>query len=211
MQRLLGLMLGLVLRLWRSTWRVHVVLPVGGLDGPCVFAFWHGEQMALLGARRRPGVVLVSHSRDGSLQRVVLGSLGHAIERGSSSRGGAQGLRRVVRRMRSAGRDGLFAVDGPRGPRRHAKAGAALAARLAGAALIPLGVAASKSWVLGRSWDGFRIPWPWARVVIVAGPALDPTWVGSRPERIGHAIDRAMLEAETRLAVPRSEACLRSP
>ncbi len=111
---------------------------------------------------------MVSHSRDGSLQSGILSRLGLTVVRGSSSRGGAQGLRGVVRCLR-IGSDGAFAVDGPRGPSGVIKDGVLTAARLSGAVVVPVTFSASPAWVFRRSWDGYTLPLPFARVAIVAG------------------------------------------
>src|SRR4030095_8653391 len=64
---------------------------------PWVLCFWHGEQLPLLlWKRRRATVALVSHSLDGELQAHALPAFGLRVERGSSSRGGARGLRAIV-------------------------------------------------------------------------------------------------------------------
>jgi lysophospholipid acyltransferase (LPLAT)-like uncharacterized protein len=117
---LLGLLLGLVVRLWLATLRVRVIRHPGldrvG-DRPWVLAFWHGTQWPLLAwRRRRRTVVLVSLSRDGALQARALAVQGFRVVRGSSSRGGARGLAMLVRAMKCEATDAAFAVDGPRGP-----------------------------------------------------------------------------------------------
>ena len=63
------------------------------------------------------------------------------VVRGSSSRGGARGLAALVRRLKTGRFDAAFAVDGPRGPYGVPKPGAALAARAAGAVVVPMGSA----------------------------------------------------------------------
>ncbi len=61
---LLGILLGLVARLWLATLRVRLVLHPGlehVRDRPWVLAFWHGTQWPLLAwRRRRRTVVMVS-------------------------------------------------------------------------------------------------------------------------------------------------------
>jgi hypothetical protein len=146
-----------------------------------VYAFWHGRQMPLVRLRREhPTAVLVSHSRDGALQAAVLRSLGIEVLRGSTSRGGAQGLRGMLRALRR-GCDAAFAVDGPRGPIGRSKAGAGWVAERAEAALVPVGVAASHAVVLRRTWDRFEIPLPFSRVCVLLGPPVG-----------AHDLDRAI-------------------
>ncbi len=134
-----GLVLGLVARIWLATLRLEVDVDPG-LDAvrerPWVLAFFHGTQWPLLAwRRRRPTLVMVSLSLDGALQARALSVLGFVVVRGSSSRGGLRALARIVRRLRAEAVDAAFAVDGPRGPLGVAKGGAALAARAGGGSL----------------------------------------------------------------------------
>lgn len=174
----LGVLLGMLARLWLATLRVRVVShPAldGVADRPWVLAFWHGTQWPLLAwPRRGRTVVLVSLSRDGSLQARALAVQGFRVVRGSSSRGGARGLAAVVRAMRREGADAAFAVDGPRGPRGVVKGGAVVAARAAKAVLVPMAGAVRRGVVLDGAWDRFAIAWPFTRVDVALGAPVDP-------------------------------------
>jgi lysophospholipid acyltransferase (LPLAT)-like uncharacterized protein len=175
---LLGILLGLLARLWLATLRVRVVLHPAleaVRDRPWVLAFWHGTQWPLLAwKRRRRTVVLVSLSRDGAMQASALSLQGLRVVRGSSSRDGAKGLARVVRAMRRESADAAFAVDGPRGPIGVVKGGAIVAARATGAVLVPLTGAVRRGIVLRRAWDRFAIAWPFTRVDVVLDAPIDP-------------------------------------
>jgi lysophospholipid acyltransferase (LPLAT)-like uncharacterized protein len=142
---------------------------------PWVLAFWHGSQWPLLAWRRRKRtVVLVSLSSDGAMQAHALAMQGLIVVRGSSSRGGARGLAALVRAMRNEGADGAFAVDGPRGPLGVVKGGVILAARAAGAVVVPAAGAVHNGVVLNRAWDKFALAWPFTRVDVVLGAPIDP-------------------------------------
>jgi lysophospholipid acyltransferase (LPLAT)-like uncharacterized protein len=175
---LLGVLLGLLARVWLSTLRVHVVTHpalAAVQDRPWVLAFWHGTQWPLLAwRRRRETVVLVSLSRDGAMQARALALQGLRVVRGSNSRGGARGLAALVRTMKREGSDAAFAVDGPRGPRGVVKSGAVVAARLAGAVIVPMSGLVRRGVVLHRAWDRFAIAWPFTRVDVVLGGPVDP-------------------------------------
>lgn len=199
----LGWLLALIVRLWAATWRVRVVHEAGAEAAPRVLAFWHGQQMPLIAARARPSATLVSWSKDGQLQSAVMRGLGLRVVRGSSSRGGAAGLRAIVRALRS-GLDAAFAVDGPRGPLGRAKPGAAEAGRLARTPVVPVGSAASRVLVLERSWDRFAIPWPFCRVVVVAGSPIDPEAALRTPQLLELGIQRAERRAHELLAASSS-------
>jgi lysophospholipid acyltransferase (LPLAT)-like uncharacterized protein len=189
----LGVLVGLLARLWLTTLRVRVVVDpaLAGAEGrPWVLTFWHGTQWPLLAWRRRkPTVVMVSHSRDGALQARALGVQGLGVVRGSSSRGGARGLAALVRRVR-LGADAAFAVDGPRGPYGSVKGGAIVAARASGGVLVPMGADVARGRVLERTWDRFQLAWPFSRVVVTLGAPLDPRLPDART-RLEAAIFRA--------------------
>jgi lysophospholipid acyltransferase (LPLAT)-like uncharacterized protein len=72
------------------------------------------------------------------------------------------------------GKDALFAVDGPRGPAREVKPGAILAAKTAGAPLVPIRISPSRAWVFSRAWDGYALPKPFATVEITRGAPILP-------------------------------------
>jgi lysophospholipid acyltransferase (LPLAT)-like uncharacterized protein len=171
-----GWVLGLVARVWLATLRVRLeVHPELSrrAEVPWVFVFFHGTQWPLLAwKRRRPTVVMVSHSSDGAIQSRALSVLGFTIVRGSSSRGGARGLAALVRRVKQRRIDAAFAVDGPRGPYGAVKPGALLAARAVSGVLVPMGSAVARGKVFSRAWDRFALAWPFTRVAVVLGAPL---------------------------------------
>lgn len=216
-RRALGILIGITARAWLATLRLTVLLDPS-LDAtatrPWSLAFWHGQQFAILRwPRRRRTVALVSLSRDGEIQAAALPRVGLAIERGSSSRGGASGLKAVVRRLRRERLDAAFAVDGPKGPRGVVRSesgavGAALAARLAGGVVVPIASACSRAHVLARAWDRFELPLPFSRVVVALGAPIEPAL--ATPERLAQAIDAARARAVAAVAKPRALAAAKS-
>jgi len=165
-----------LLRAWLATLRVRRV-GVERLDAlreagtPVVFALWHSDQLLVLpGHNRERPCVLVSRSRDGSLLTGVLDRFGYAVVRGSSSRGGAAGLRGLLRALGEGLRPTL-AVDGPRGPAGTVAPGVVGLARRSGAVVVPVAAAAGWGMRLG-SWDRTRLPWPASRAVVVYGEPL---------------------------------------
>jgi len=176
MRGLVGIVLGVIARLWLATLRMHLVVHpelAEHPDTPWVLILFHGTQWPLLAwRRRRPTLVMVSHSADGAIQARALGLLGFLVVRGSSSRGGARGLAAIVRRMRHGDVDAVFAVDGPRGPYGDVKPGAACAAQRSGAVLVPMGSAVRGGKTFTRAWDRFVLAWPFGRVAVVLGAPL---------------------------------------
>jgi hypothetical protein len=202
MRALSGFLLGVVAWLWLRTLRLTVfTAPDLPADRPWVLVFFHGKQFPLLAwKRRRLTTVMVSHSKDGSIQARALSVLGFDVVRGSSSRGGARALGAITKRLRKSGdrpRDAAFAVDGPRGPYGVMKPGALLAAKSTGAAVVPMGSAITGGWVLRRAWDRFALPAPFGRAAVVVGPAV----LGDAAE-VERAIAQANARAEALLAAP---------
>jgi lysophospholipid acyltransferase (LPLAT)-like uncharacterized protein len=190
----------MVARAWLATLRVRVTSHPGlerVRDRPWVLAFWHGTQWPLLAwHRRRRTVVLVSLSRDGSMQARALAVQGFHVIRGSSSRGGARGLASVVRAMRRTQADAAFAVDGPRGPRGIVKGGAIVAARAAGAVVVPMAGVVHRGMVLQSAWDRFAIAWPFTLVDVALGDPVDPR---TAPDARGE-VERSLARLNTGLS-----------
>jgi lysophospholipid acyltransferase (LPLAT)-like uncharacterized protein len=161
---------------WQIEGEDQVSLWVTG--APCVVAFWHetlpsmpiGWLTAKRTGRTKPAVVLASGHRDGRLIAMAMSVFGISIVEGSSSRGGAAGLRRLAAALK-AGFDVGLTPDGPRGPRRVAAAGVAQLAALSGAQVLP--VAAWTQWAVQfRSWDRMRFPLPFGRGGLVFGEMI---------------------------------------
>jgi lysophospholipid acyltransferase (LPLAT)-like uncharacterized protein len=140
---------------------------------PLIYVVWHARLLLLPYLYRDRGLrVLISHSRDGELVAGLVRRFGIVVVRGSSSRGGARGLRTLARAI-GDGHSVVLVPDGPRGPSETVKPGVVALARMTGAPVVPLAFAASRQWQ-ARSWDGFRVPKPFARCVVRFG---DPVHV----------------------------------
>src|SRR5918997_1719137 len=143
-----------------------------------IAAFWHENlpmmPMLWLSARRRlpemapmRGHVLVSRHRDGRFIGAVVRRFRLETVHASSSRGGAAGLRAMLRLL-GAGDMVVITPDGPRGPRRVAAPGVAQLAALSGLPVLPCAARSTRQRVLG-SWDRMRLPLPFGRGVLVCG------------------------------------------
>lgn len=165
-----------LIRVLGSTWRIEWIgaseVEAGLSQGEhYILAFWHARMLPLTFTHRDRGcAVLVSRSRDGELIARTLERLGFVTARGSSTRGGGAGALEMLE-WADEGRILGFTPDGPRGPAERVKPGLAWLASRSGYAVVPLATAAKRAWVLG-SWDRFRIPWPFARVVVGYGEPL---------------------------------------
>jgi hypothetical protein len=123
--------------------------PIGiKIPGPTIFAFWHRTLLIAAHRFRNHNIaILISASFDGELIARTVALLGFHPVRGSSSRGGAPGLRAMAQAY-TEGHICAFTADGPRGAF-HGNP--------------------SRAWQL-NSWDRFLIPKPFSTVTF-AWPA----------------------------------------
>ena len=150
------------------------VTPGYQIPGPTVFAFWHRSLLACSYRFRNLDIaILISGSFDGQLIARTVELMGFKAIEGSSTRGGAAGLRNM-RLAYAAGHRCAFTADGPRGPVFQAKPGAAQLANSVGGAAGELQPGTwvgcfyalpDRAWEL-KSWDRFLIPKPFSRVVL---------------------------------------------
>jgi len=183
--------LGTTLR-WRVEGAEH--LETLARDGrPPVLAFWHGRILpATIYFRDRGIVVITSQNFDGEWIARIIQRFGYGTARGSTSRGGPQALRQLVRALRT-GVPVAFTVDGPRGPAQKAQPGALWLAGATGHPVVPFHLEATSAWT-ARSWDRTQIPKPFSTVALVVG---EPVAVAAHLD--APAIEQATRDLEARL------------
>jgi len=184
--------------------RLHVERETEALavHGAVVYAFWHGRGWLIAGGAGRKGTaVLISLSEDGDVMARAAQRLGFHPVRGSSSRGGREGLAEMERGL-AEGRSAAITPDGPRGPRHHAQIGAVVLAARSGKPIVPMGIASRPAWAM-HSWDAFQIPKPGARAVVVYGePIAVPREADLEPwrARLESALNEVEAEADREVA-----------
>jgi len=200
-----------LIRALAATWRIEVVDAPGYTEALArgerfVYAFWHCGMLAGSWVRRGEGVaVLVSQHRDGELIARIIHRLGYVAARGSSTRGGEQGVREMLAWV-GGNRHLAITPDGPRGPAEQVKDGLYYLAARSGRRIVPIGFGVSPAWRL-RSWDRFRVPKPFARICVAHGAplAVEPAAEGAAERaRAGltAAIAALTLEMRTRAGEP---------
>jgi len=149
-----------------------------------IIAFWHAQQLMMpLAHRGFEAHVLISRHRDGELIRRIAAHFGLHAVRGSSTRGGAEAFRELIRIGRAGG-NLVVTPDGPKGPRQVAKVGVVQLARATGLPIVPMAFACSKKnssragtvsscpipfrgasscWALPSSFHRRRLPMSWSR------------------------------------------------
>jgi len=128
-------------------WTLHrsirfrtVDLPTLAPDENAIFAFWHGRLLMMPYARRyfgREFAVMVSRHKDGELIARIVNRLGILTPRGSTTRGGASGLKDTIRLSRS-GVCVTLTPDGPKGPRYEVQMGVIQTAKVTSLPIYPI-------------------------------------------------------------------------
>lgn len=128
-------------------WRVEGAEHVDGIlkqGKRMIIAFWHAQQLMMPYAYRGSEAhVLISRHGDGELICRIIARFGLQAVRGSSTRGGTEALRELIRLGRS-GVDLVITPDGPKGPRHTAKLGVIQLAKATGLPIVPLAFGCSK-------------------------------------------------------------------
>jgi lysophospholipid acyltransferase (LPLAT)-like uncharacterized protein len=189
------------------TWRfesiaVEGVTPVvyGQKAGAEIYCFWHQCVLSCtIFYRVTRAVILISQSFDGELITRILRLFGFDAVRGSSSRGGMEGLQ-ALRRVIESGKTAIFTADGPRGPIYQTKMGPIKLASITGAPIGAFYMHPERAWQL-NSWDRFLIPKPFTRIVVSWGqwthvPMGTPSEeFEAKRQELNAALERARLNA----------------
>lgn len=181
---LYSLILHLVVSGLGLTYRIHRFDGKERLDRlktnsePVILSAWHNRifYLSILIRKQliRKGVAIAmmsSLSKDGTLGALLAERIGARVVRGSTSRGGTQGIRRFYRLMKKEGCSTIILPDGSKGPIYEAKMGVAMLAKLTGAPVVPMSYWADRFWRV-PSWDRLIIPKPFARISIVVGEVI---------------------------------------
>jgi lysophospholipid acyltransferase (LPLAT)-like uncharacterized protein len=162
-----------------------------------IYALWHqnliGAIFSHIGERFS---MVVSESKDGELVAVTCEKFGHLPARGSSTRGGRKALIEIVRNV-SSGIPGAITVDGPKGPLHDVKLGIVEVAKLCHCSILPLSPYPTQYWEL-KSWDRFRVPKPFSKIIVVIGKPISFADTAKKEEfpEIAILIKEALLQGE---------------
>ncbi|MBF0889922.1 DUF374 domain-containing protein [Gluconobacter sp. LMG 1744] len=182
--RLLRLWLGLCLRStrWQVSGSPRAVETLLTPQKGAVVAFWHrsltlSPALWFWARSQEPRLqlrVLISRNPDGMLIADVVRPWGIIGIHGSSSKngrnkGGAAVLRTALKELQGGAIVGIT-PDGPRGPAEHVQPGAVALSRLAGCAVVPVGMACTSLRL--PSWDGLAFPLPFGRGALILGEPL---------------------------------------
>jgi lysophospholipid acyltransferase (LPLAT)-like uncharacterized protein len=189
------------------TWRFEIiaedgVTPVvfGEKPGAGIYCFWHQCVLpCTVYFRKSQAVILISRSFDGELITRILMAFGFDAVRGSSSRGGGDGLR-GLKNVVENGRTAIFTADGPRGPIYQTKMGPIKLAQTTGMPVGSFHLEPERAWTI-NSWDRFLVPKPFTRIAVSwaqwthVPEDLPSDQFESKREELNAALERARLRA----------------
>lgn len=157
---------------WEKKGFEHVE-PYWNQHKPLIVCFWHNRLMMTCFAWQSPhqnfNMLISSHS-DGQYIANIVGHYGIHTIAGSSSKGGTQALRKLLRVLKEGHAIGVT-PDGPRGPRFEVSDGIVQMARLSGADIIPVTFAISRRRVL-KTWDRLVFALPFSRGILMYGKPI---------------------------------------
>jgi lysophospholipid acyltransferase (LPLAT)-like uncharacterized protein len=193
--KLFGFVISWVIRVWIGTVRYRYLplgknnlpIPRGSGSSRYIYTFWH-ENMLIPAHHygRSDFWILISAHADGRLIAEVCRHLGFRVVTGSTTRGGVEALRGMMR----AAKNSYVGItpDGPRGPRHVVKPGVIYLASRTGLPIVPT-VFAYTAAIRLRSWDRMALPLPFSAVTHISG----------EPIHVPDGLDKDQLEHYRRL------------
>jgi lysophospholipid acyltransferase (LPLAT)-like uncharacterized protein len=135
------------------------------------YGFWHGRLLLLVPVFGPWHVTIMTDlSWAGELLARILTRFGYYVVRGSSKRGGFQGVIHMKKKVET-GVSGALALDGPHGPYRKSKPGVLFLAEKLEYPIVPLTFGADRYWIL-NTWDRVLVPKPFARCLVGLGKPI---------------------------------------
>jgi len=141
---------------------------------PCIYTIWHAHSCCLHGIKDRKNLnILISRSLDGEVIAKAVTKWGYKAVRGSKGkRGSVEGTMQMIDRLKSNECVAIM-VDGPNGPAFVVKDGAIKIAKMAQVPIVPLyWYSEDKSFLKLPSWDGFRYPFFYTRLLNLYGEPI---------------------------------------
>ena len=142
---------------------------------PILFCCWHGRLVyASFGLSKvKKGLwAIASKHRDAEIMGRVLESWGYRLIRGSSNKGGKEVLRKMTKIFDSETPYICITNDGPKGPRKVAKPGSLTLARKYNAQILAI-TGTSSNFKEMKSWDKFRLPKPFGKIVVTISKPME--------------------------------------
>ena len=140
-------------------------------DDRFIYCVWHEQLMIpIFAGKHRHTAALVSLNQDGGFVVAALRSAGILPVRGSTSRGGVQAMRQLIRE--AEGKHIVMTPDGPRGPRRELSPGIVFLASHSGRSIVPAAFTCERGWRFGMGWTDLLVPKPFSKVHLLTGEPI---------------------------------------
>ncbi len=137
-----------------------------------IYALWHSCILIPAYTGRNLGIkVLISQHTDGEYIARVARRLGFGTVRGSTTRKGVNALLNMIKKV-NEGTSLAITPDGPQGPRFVIQPGIIFLGQKTSCPIIPISIGLTKYWEL-PSWDGFRIPKPFSKAIVIYGDPIE--------------------------------------
>lgn len=178
--RLIAAYLGFVHRTSRTVFVTGGMNEAVGGRYPVILSAWHGQTLLAPFTRSRDVDLraLVSRHLDGEVGAVSLARMGIGLIRGSggrdrrADRGGAQGLRELLRALKG-GASVFMTADINNTVARRAGLGIVTLAKLSGRPIVPVCYATRGRVRIEGAWDKATIPLPFSRGAVVFGDFVE--------------------------------------
>lgn len=169
---------------------------------PCIYAMWHAHQCCIHGIEDKKNLnVLISRSIDGEIIARTVERWGFKTVRGSKGKkGSVEATMQLIDRLKNKECIAMM-VDGPSGPAYKVKDGVIKIAKMSQAPIVPIyWYSEDKSLLKFPSWDGFRYPFFYTRLLNLYG---EPIYVSAdntdeQDEEVRLQLQNAFNELEQR-------------
>ncbi len=150
-------------------------------DRSVILILWHGQMLPSIYALRYQGIhAMVGYHQDAEMIARVINRWGYSMIRGSSRDRGKQALEQALKLAYSSENVLAITTDGPIGPYRKCKPGAAIIAERTGAVILPMATNCSRKKILTQSWDKFCLPLPFSHNIVKFGTPVFPQGIYSQ-------------------------------
>ncbi len=144
-------------------------------DRSVILVLWHGQMLAPIYMLRDEGIhTMVGYHRDAEMIARVLKRLGYFMIRGSSRDRGKEALEKGLALASDSTNTIAITTDGPLGPYRQCKPGAARISQEKQAVVLPLASNSSRKKIIRNSWDQFYLPLPYGHNIVIFGEPIYP-------------------------------------
>jgi lysophospholipid acyltransferase (LPLAT)-like uncharacterized protein len=141
-----------------------------------ILGTWHQNLLpGILNQTLNRYVCIVSRSKDAAPVVYTLKKMNHFVRRGSSKKGnrdkgGKQAKEQLIDILK-LGIPAAVTIDGPKGPAQEVKPGIIDMAKKSGTPIVPYTTIADSNWTF-NSWDKFRLPKPFSKIIVHYGEPL---------------------------------------